>query len=87
MRNIEFKTERDRMVYEEKLTEIHKGPCSSPRMKTCPCTDVCPIHGRCCDCVRHHLTHRKADMDPNDYSWLPYCLRHADELTEAGVNG
>ena len=55
MADMEFKTERDRQVYQEKLSEIHKGPCSSPRLKTCPCTDQCPIHGRCSDCVRHHL--------------------------------
>lgn len=36
MADMEFKTERDRQVYQEKLSEIHKGPCSSPRLKTCP---------------------------------------------------
>lgn len=65
--------------YHEKLLQLHKGACSSPRKMedTCPCTMDCPLHGRCCDCVAHHITEiqSKKNEEPKGYGWLPTCLR------------
>lgn len=68
---------RDREVYEHKLQQLHIGPCSSPNANNCPCPHVCPLHGRCCDCIRHH---REEGMKkaPDDFSWIPNCLKMRD---------
>lgn len=69
--------------YEMKMAILHKGPCSSPRVATCPCPRDCPLHGRCCDCTRHHIEERKMLWDGmdeerrNSTEWLPECLRLA----------
>ncbi len=66
---------------EQKLSVLHKGACSSPRTGDCPCPRECILHGRCCDCVRHHIEERRLmseNLDGYDTvgtKWLPECLR------------
>lgn len=68
---------------EMKLQLLHKGPCSSPKQDSCPCPRNCPLHGRCCDCIRHHMEERKMHLQHpregtlQDTQWLPECLRLA----------
>ena len=64
----------DRAVYEKKLQQRHTGPCSSRAAAVCPCTNACPLHGRCCDCLRHHKE-EGAGRAPDDFSWIPNCLK------------
>lgn len=64
----------DREVYEKKLAQRHKGPCSSPMAVECPCPHVCPLHGRCCDCLLHHKA-EGIGRAPEDLSWIPNCLK------------
>lgn len=62
-------------AYEKKKAELHRGPCSSPRMHTCPCPEHCPLHGRCCDCILHHNS--KNVRGRKDLGWTPACIRAA----------
>lgn len=56
-------SERDLEHHRDKMRVSHEGPCSSPYYgEHCPCNiegpmhgSDCPLHGRCCDCVHHHL--------------------------------
>ncbi len=64
----------DREVYETKLRQRHSGPCSSPMAAACPCPNVCPLYGRCCDCLRHHKE-EGVGRAPEDLSWIPNCLK------------
>ena len=82
---------RHAAVYQEKLDIMHEGPCSSPRKlaNTCPCPDECPLHGRCCDCIRHHLQHQKGkETIDSTYKWIPYCLKTAytEDIPEPSIH-
>jgi len=35
----------------------------------CPCPGDCPRHGKCCQCIQHHLK----------VGGYPYCIRLRDE--------
>ena len=52
--------------YNSKMDVLHKGPCSSPYANNCPCTNDCPLHGRCCDCVHMHIKNCKEAGTPVD---------------------
>lgn len=64
----------ERELYEDKKKKMHIGPCSSARMKKCPCPHICPNHGRCCDCIAMHMAGAVNADKGND--WMPYCMAH-----------
>lgn len=69
---------RDDMKDPKKLAWLHKGACSSPRANTCPCPKKCPLHGRCCDCIRNHMgAYEENGAKPGDTSWFPECFKLA----------
>lgn len=79
--------EQDALKLQQKLSVLHKGPCSSPRKEKgddgCTCPRDCPLHGRCCDCIAHHKNERLegaaqgwAAFDPK---WMPHCIAWFDE--------
>jgi hypothetical protein len=39
-------------------------------VKDCPCPSNCKRHGKCYECVPHHI-----EMDKNADNYLPYCFR------------
>ena len=64
----------------EKLAAFHQGSCTSPRARTCPCQKSCPLHGRCCDCVRFHMNGCRKQMEQDNnigQDWLPACFKLA----------
>ena len=64
--------------YNEKMEVHHEGMCTSPYYTNCPCPRECPLHGRCCDCVHHHLDERiKAGSPAEDENWLVECMKLA----------
>ena len=64
--------------YYEKMSVCHQGPCSSPYYTNCPCPRECPLHGRCCDCVHHHIDERMmAGVPAENESWLVECMKLA----------
>jgi hypothetical protein len=78
----------DQRKLEQKLSVMHKGPCSSPRRApgdtACTCPRDCPLHGRCCDCIAHHKQERLEARDAGtaragDFKWMPHCLAWFDE--------
>jgi len=71
---------KDNMTDPKRLAALHKGACTSPRAKTCPCPKKCPLHGRCCDCIRSHLdAFREETALGHDMGsgWLPECFKLA----------
>lgn len=59
-----------------RMSVSHTGPCSSPYRDKCPCTNDCPHHGRCCDCIHLHIKNRKLRGGAeDDFSWLPACVK------------
>ena len=72
---------------EAKRAALHKGPCScpmaKPEMDVCTCPRECILHGRCCDCIAHHMQERldyvKNGVDvEHDYTWIPHCMQWFD---------
>lgn len=67
--------------FNAKLRVSHQGPCSSPYYEeNCPCTIDCPLHGRCCDCVHHHLDGTISNGGVKGFAeehmlWMTACLR------------
>lgn len=74
----------DKIKYDMKMSVLHTGPCSSPRNRAgdtaCTCPMLCPLHGRCCDCIAHHKEERLEEVDPvtGDIHWMPHCLAYFD---------
>lgn len=84
----------DAQHYQMKLKVLHEGPCSSPRNNPgdteCTCPRECPLHGRCCDCIKHHKEERlgsvaKSQQVKHDYNWIPHCLRFFDARHGIGM--
>lgn len=80
MKNVSELTGRDLEVYQSKLRIMHHGPCSSLRNtcgeEPCPCNLNCPLHGRCCDCIEHHIEHiSRPDINLTNYGWAPRCIQ------------
>ena len=66
--------------YNQKMEVFHKGVCSSPYYNNCPCPRECPLHGRCCDCVHHHIDERmEAGIPAENTGWLVECMKLAHE--------
>lgn len=66
--------------YNQKMSVRHDGVCSSPYYKGCPCPRECPLHGRCCDCVHHHIDERIEAGEPAENTdWLVECMKLAHE--------
>lgn len=96
------KTQMSEMAVEHHLAKLrvsHEGPCSSPyKGENCPCNvegpahgSDCPLHGRCCDCVHHHLdsTIRSGGIKgiaEERMLWMPACLRSAQQGNFDGVH-
>ncbi len=86
-----------------KREALHKGPCScvmaKPEVNVCTCPRECILHGRCCDCILHHMQERLAFQEAgvdleHDYTWIPHCMQYFDahhgigmeKDPEAGMN-
>lgn len=71
--------------YNAKIRVSHEGNCSSPYCgDNCPCTVECPLHGRCCDCVHHHLDSTVNNGGIEGFAkehmlWMTACLRLAQQ--------
>ena len=80
----------DKEKYDQKMSVMHKGACTSPRNTPgdtwCTCPVECPLHGRCCDCIAHHKEERLAEKNPvkGDTAWMPHCLDYFDERNGIG---
>lgn len=82
----------DREHYLQKMEVLHNGPCSSPKGaedgKDCPCPLLCPLHGRCCDCIEHHKREAlqavaEGKTDGADHA-QPNCIKFFKELHGIG---
>lgn len=71
---------KDNMKDPKRLAALHKGACTSPRAETCPCPKKCPLHGRCCDCIRSHMDACREELSKGrdmGNAWFPECFKLA----------